>query len=123
MRATARRSGGRRLLLPGLVLAVTALVLAACVGVAPIELSDYNPASPKAPSDFVASPEALDDYKSAQDLAARAQEDAKAPAMSQMDHGGMNMPGMSMPGMQMPSGNAPRQGGAGADGTTAPHVH
>jgi hypothetical protein len=71
-----------------LVPLLAALTLGACVDAAPMALSEHNPAHPKAPSGFVASPTALEEYKSAEDLQSRAQEDAVAPLMDHSAHGG-----------------------------------
>jgi hypothetical protein len=106
-------------LIPHMHIAVLALGLTACVSAAPLELPDGHPASLKAAPGIVDTPTALADYASAEDFAARAAEDAKAPTsghagmqhggmpgMPGMQHGGMGhgaMPGMShgdMPGMQ-----------------------
>lgn len=79
-----------------------------CVSANPVALSDDNPASLKAPAGFVDEPTAIADYKSAEELAKRAETEAKAPPS-----GMANMPGMSgMPGipgmgnMTMPQGGA-----------------
>lgn len=77
------------------------LSLTACVRLHPIDLTDDNPANPKAPSGFVDTPTALAHYRSSDDFAERASAEAKSPSggsmmdmhdMPGMDHG--NMPGM-----------------------------
>ena len=115
--------------LSGLALATMAFSLVACVRVEPLKLSDDSPANAKAPSGFVSSPVALEEYKSPEAFASRAEEDAKTPAMDHSAHGGMNMPGMQqMPGMSMPappisSTNTAPKGDAGTPGEAAPHTH
>lgn len=92
--------------------AALAFGLTACVSAAPLELPDNHPANPKAAAGIVDTGMALADYASAEDFAARAAADAKAPTGGHagMQHGAM--PGMShgdMPGMQ--HGGAPQDAG------------
>jgi uncharacterized protein involved in copper resistance len=107
-------------LIPHMHIAALALGLTACVSAAPVELPDNHPANPNATAGIVDTGMALADYASAEDFAARAAAEAKAPASGHagMQHGAMlGMPGMqhrgmdhgAMPGMQ--HGGAPQGAG------------
>jgi hypothetical protein len=78
-------------------LAAASIALGACVAAAPMSFSEDSPANPKAPSGFVSSPTAIEQYKSAEDLTSRAQEDANAPAMDHSAHGAASTPQRVMP--------------------------
>lgn len=80
--------------LSALSLAAAAFGLAACISAAPLELSNDHPANPKGTAGLVATPAALEDYKTSDDFSARAAADAEAPAGGHqgMQHGGMAMP-------------------------------
>jgi hypothetical protein len=84
----------------GLLPALSALALGACVSATPLEISDDSPVSMKASSGFVASPAAIEEYKSPADFTTRAEEDAKAPAMDHSAHSGMSMPATRAPQVQ-----------------------
>ena len=83
--------------LSALALAAASLGLAACISATPLTLPDDHPASPKGAAGLVSAPTALEDYKTADDFAARSAADADAPASGQMQHQGMRLGGMAMP--------------------------
>jgi hypothetical protein len=91
-------------LLPHASLAMLALGLTACVSAAPLELADDHPASPAAASGLIATPSAIEAYKSPDDFVARAAADASAPPSSHAGHGGHA--GMQRGSMQMGGGMA-----------------
>jgi hypothetical protein len=75
--------------------AAIALALSGCVSASPLVIGDDNPASPTATSGLVETSTAIDDYKSGEDFAGRAESDAKAQPPGHMSHGGMaGMKGM-----------------------------
>jgi hypothetical protein len=80
----------------GLV-AAASVALGACVATAPMSFSEDSPTNPKAPSGFVSSPTAIEEYKSAEDLTSRAEEDAQAPAMDHSAHRTASTPQRAAP--------------------------
>jgi hypothetical protein len=90
--------------LPHAALATMALGLTACVSAAPLELADDHPANPAAASGLIATPSAIEGYKSPNDFIARATADANAPPSSHAGHGGHA--GMQRGSMQMGGGMA-----------------
>jgi hypothetical protein len=66
-----------------------ALALASCVEARPFVLADDHPAGPGAAAGLVATPTALEEYRRAEDFAARAAADRSAPsAPAGHAHGG-----------------------------------
>jgi Cu/Ag efflux protein CusF len=86
---------------------LTPIILAGCVEARPLHLADDNPASPRASEGLVASPAALEAYRTPEQFASAAAEDAKTAAgdgMAGMNHGSIaGMDHGAMPGMQHPS--------------------
>jgi hypothetical protein len=72
-----------------------ASLLAGCVGGDPIALPDDHPASIGAPAGFAGSPTALDEYRTGDDFAKRAAEDAAAPPTAHANHGAPAAPAPS----------------------------